>query len=125
MECPTKENVLAAAKVTPEIKEALQKLFPEYFEKYIQPGEIYSWRKSSGAGAGNECGLVISHKDEYILVNFLSGKEYLVGLSKNMTKSDLNDFLKRVNRILDVPEDIKLKGPFKFNSWTWKETQDG
>jgi len=118
MECPTKENVLAAAKITPEIKEALQKLFPEYFEKYIQPGEIYTWRLDFR----DECGVVITTGTAYMLVNFLSGKRYLNNLSKEATINNLSKLLDRSTFKLSS---IKLKGPFKIKSWIWEEVYDG
>ena len=112
-----KERVLKAAKTSTEATRALKELFPKYFEKYIQPGEIYTW----GPDDDSECGVVITTGTAYMLVNFLSGKRYLNNLSKEATINNLSKLLDRSTFKLSS---IKLKGPFKIKSWIWEEVYD-
>lgn len=55
MKTPTKEQILEAAKTSPEAKDALKKLFPEVFEedKYFDLTELNGGSQSFGTRIGN------------------------------------------------------------------------
>ena len=65
----TKEQVLDAAGTSKDARRALEKLFPEAFERKIQVGEIYGWGTSND---NRGSGMVMQNPEEicFIFINF-------------------------------------------------------
>ena len=118
MKVPTEEQILKAANTSKEAKRAFQKLFPELFEKFIKPGEIYSWGTDNDRGSGVVINL---GQGEFAFVNFHNGDTFLRGLCKTTTHRELNRCLSFLSsQALYNYYNGVLKGPKHFKSWTVK-----
>jgi len=116
MNCPTKDQILDAAKSSKEAHKAITKLFPEVFQPTIKAGEMYSWGTSSDGCSG----LVIRYNDKYLFVNFLLGRVYLHDIDLKTTKDDLNNLLSECYLTILKCKKGGLTGPYKFRSWLTK-----
>ena len=119
MECPSKEQVLAAANTSRDVRLALEKLFPEAFDQPLKAGQIYEW----GTDADGWSGLVVEHNIDgaYQFVNYVNGKLWLSHLPAGSTKMDLQ---KRLDAIVGFKTrhntPIVLTGPKYWKSWCLK-----
>lgn len=117
MRCPTKEQILQAAKRSTFVREALTDLFPEVFERPIHKGELYEW----GTDSDGESGLVVEIGSKFMLVNFHTGDVYLGSIPRGSTRNDLNYMLSCLSPgKLHSCYDGDIRGPKHFKSWCTK-----
>lgn len=86
--CPTKEQVLKAAKTDPKLKVCLKQLFPQYFAVPLAAGDIYQWGRDATTGLLVEANGVLS------LVDLFSGKTIFDKLTSSMTSLDLGAMIR-------------------------------
>ena len=118
MKQPTKERILEAAKTGPKAKKAIEKLFPELFERCVQRGDIYKW----GSSSNGESGMIMDHpsKSCFMLVNSV-GRVYLKRISYSATKTELNRMLQEhKSDALYTHYTDEISGPYRMSSWTTK-----
>lgn len=117
MECPSKEQVLAAANTSRDVRLALEKLFPEAFDQPIKAGQIYSWGTDSDGWSGIVCENVLAVEGGFQFINFVNGRIWISHLPEGTTKMDLQ---KRLNEIKKRLTSVVLAGPKHWKSWCTK-----
>jgi hypothetical protein len=118
IKCPTRKQILKASTKSTTAYHALRELFPEVFDRVLQPGQVYSWGTDSDGGSG----LVIEHP-KYInamsFINFHKGFVYINFIPKDTNSHGLNELLKAL-----PPEKLHncykgdITGPKYFKSWS-------
>jgi len=119
MQQPTKERILEAARTSLEAKKAIEKIFPELFERVIKLGDIFSWGTDNNGGSG----MVMEHPSQlyFTFTNFRNGRPYLRQVNIGSTPSDLKRLLGKLSaKKLHNCYNGELNGPYKLSFWSTK-----